>query len=253
MESGMPPQYPIPWKVLSRLVFAILAQRTLPIQEEARQAVAVLPEPIQVFGKENIPAQGPCVLTINHYTRSGFSSWWQVLSISSVVPVPIRWVIGEAWTHPSWLYTHTVTPATFWAFGRLAKTYNFFSMPPMPPRPQDLERRARTVRQVLNYASRDPKAMIGIAPEGQDEYQGVLQWPHEGTGRFLLHLAKLGLEFIPIGIFEKESCLCLRFDRAYTLTVPQGLSVIEADLQVRRTVMEHIAVVLPESLRGEFG
>ncbi|MGE5224108.1 MAG: hypothetical protein ACM3PY_16835 [Omnitrophica WOR_2 bacterium] len=253
MKTDMPPQYPFPWKVLSRLVFAILTQNRLPFQAEARRAAALLPEPIQVYGKENIPAHGPCVLTINHYTRPGFSSWWQVLSVSSVVPAPIRWITAEAWTGPDWLYTHTVTPATFWAFRQMERTYNFFSMPPMPPRPQDLERRANAVRQVLKYASRNPQAMIGMAPEGQDEYQGVLQWPPEGTGRFLLHLAKAGLQLIPIGIFEEEDCLCLHFGQAYSLSVSPGLPVFETDLQARRSVMEHIAAVLPESLRGEFG
>ncbi len=253
MKPSMPPQYPIPWKVLYRLVFAILTQKKLSFQEEARLAVAVLPEPIRVLGKENIPAHGPCVLTINHYTRPGFSSWWQVFSISSVVPAPVHWIIAAAWTSPGWLYTHTVTPASFWAFGQLAKTYHFFSMPPMPPRPQDVESRARTVRQVLIYARGAPEAIIGMAPEGQDESRGVLQWPSEGTGRFLLHMAKLGLKMIPTGIFEEDTCLCLRFGSPYNLTIPAGLSVIEADLQARRIAMEHIASVLPEYLRGEFG
>ena len=36
----------------------------------------------------------------------------------------------------------------------------------MPPRPQDLQARARSVRRVLAYARSHPQAILGLAPEG---------------------------------------------------------------------------------------
>ncbi len=208
--------------------------------------------PIRVFGQENIPSQGPCAITINHYTRRSFPSWWLTLSVSSVTPVPIRWVIAAGWTYPNWLYSRTISPATFWAFTRLAKVYNFFPMPPMPPRPKDLDRRAAVVRHLLAYARQDPQAVIGFAPEGGDEQNGELQQPPEGVGRLLLHLAHAGLNFIPVGIFESDERLCLRFGAAYQLSAPLGMFKNDGDHYACDIVMRHIAGLLPEALRGKW-
>jgi hypothetical protein len=122
----------------------------------------------------------------------------------------------------------------------------------MPPRPQDVERRAAAIRAVLEYvrSARDP--VLGLAPEGYDSPAGVLTRPAAGVGRFGLLLAKAGLAFIPVGAYEADGTLYLHFGERYELRVDDHLSTDEKDHSAIQTIMENIALLLPLHLRGEF-
>src|SRR5512146_2954739 len=121
---------PLPRKTLVRLVFAILTRHSLSFRKESTRAVASYFPHLKIYTRENIPDRGGYVATINHYTRPGFSSWWLTLSVSSALPAEVHWVTAAAWREPHWL-----SPATHWAFPRLATVYNFTSLPPMHPDP----------------------------------------------------------------------------------------------------------------------
>jgi 1-acyl-sn-glycerol-3-phosphate acyltransferase len=207
---------------------------------------------LRVYGREHVPDDGAHLLKINHYSRPGFHAWWLPLAVNVAVPLDVHWIMTAAWTYPDWFRAHTVTPLSRWLFGRIAQVYGFTSMPPMPPAPEDVAVRAAAVRRVLAYTRHNRRAVIGLAPEGSDDPDGKLQWPPNGSGRFMLHLAKLGLDVVPIGGFEANGAFCLRFGPAYRLSVPSGLSGDERDREARRMVMERIAAQLPARLRGEF-
>jgi hypothetical protein len=248
----MPPEYRLPRSKVLRLAVSAILGRQRSFHRDALEVVAGMQPPLQVLGRENIPETGPCLLTFNHYFRPGFGVWWVALGISSLVPQEIHWVMSGAWTYPPGWRDRLVTPATKWAFGRLAKTYRFTIMPPMPPRPQEVAERARSVRKVLAYAHREPKALVCLAPEGSDQPGGLLNMPPSGAGRFMLHLADLGLEIAPVGAYEANGGLCLRFGSRYRLGVSGSLSADERDRAAGRMVMTHIAELLPVGLRGEF-
>ena len=61
-----------------------------------------------------------------------------------------------------------------------------------------------------------------------------------------------GYRFVPAGVYEEESALCLHFGPEYSLDLPPGLSPDEKDAVSSRQVMSHIAPLLPVALRGEF-
>jgi hypothetical protein len=207
---------------------------------------------LQVLGGENIPESEPCLLTFNHYFRPGFGVWWVVLAISSQVPGEIHWAMTSAWTYPPGWRDRLVTPATRWAFRHVARVYGFTTMPPMPARPQEVAERARAVREILAYARRAPMPLVGLAPEGGDQPGGLLNMPPAGSGRFILHLAELGLEIAPVGAYEADGGLCLCFGSRYRLSVLNGLSADERDVAASRIVIGHIAALLPTALRGVF-
>ncbi len=254
------PHYPFPRGLAARLVWAALRGVSMRrrFTADARECVAALRPPLQVFGREHIPVRGPCLLTINHYARGAahdaapFRAWWLALGVSAVVPAEIHWIVTEAWTYPDVVRAHLVTPATRWLFRRVARIYGFSSMPPMPPDPRDVMARTLAVRRVLAYARATPDPLIGLAPEGGDAPGGVVQMPPSGTGRFMLHLARLGLKLVPVGGFEMGGAFCLRFGPAYSLEVSSALSAGERDREAGAIVMRHIAVLLPPHLRGEF-
>ncbi len=248
----MPSRYAVPLPLVVRLALAVLCRQRRSFRADARACIAALPSPLQVEGREHVPAAGPCVLTVNHYTRPGFGAWWLALAISSVVPAEVHWTMASAWTYPDWLRAHTLTPAMRWLLGRLAHVYGFTTMPPMPPSPAEVAERAQAVRRVLTWARQTPQPVLGLAPEGQDTPGSALQWPAPGSGRFILQLAQLGLCMVPVGMYEAEGRLCLRFGPAYALCLPPGLAPAERDRQAAGQVMRQIAAVLPASLRGAF-
>jgi len=256
MSTGQYPHYALPWRTIAQLLLsAAVMPDTWPhrsFRKDAQACVARLRPALHIHGREHIPNHGPCLLTVNHYTRPGFRAWWIALALSAAVPADIHWVMTAAWTYPDRLRASTVTTATRWLFRRFAQVYGFTTMPPMPPDPRDTAARAVAVWQVLAYVRTSARPLVGLAPEGGDSPDGTLQWPPVGAGRFVLHLAQRGLALLPVGSFEREGALCLRFGAPYRLAVPSGLSAAERDRQASETIMHHIAQQLPAHLRGEF-
>jgi hypothetical protein len=125
-------------------------------------------------------------------------------------------------------------------------------MPPMPPRTKDVKARAQSVRKVLAFAGSHPQAILGLAPEGGDQPGGLLNMPPAGAGRFMLLLAEKGFPILPVGCFEEAGVFCLHFGELYHLKIPGGLAIKEKDAAAAGCVMQKIAPLLPEKLRGEF-
>ena len=249
----MYPRYPLPWKVFASSLLSIARKQSHSFRADAVRCLAQANLPIQVSRGENIPGEGPALLTLNHYSRPGFQAYWIALGISAMVPVEIHWTMTAAWTYDGSFKSYMLAETSRRLFPRLAEVYGFTPMPPMPPRPFEAEGRARAVRQVLAVAKRQPPPVLALAPEGQDTPGGRLMQPAAGAGRFLLLLAQHGYPLYPVGVYEAAGSLCLSFGPAYRLEVPPGLTRAESDRCVGEVVMRAIAGLLPEGLRGEFG
>jgi hypothetical protein len=209
--------------------------------------------PLHLLDEENIPQNGPCLLTFNHYYRPGFNAWWMALALAAAVPADIHFVMTGELTFPGKWYAPLGMAGSRWLLKRFAHIYGFTSMPPMPPRPNDVKARARSVRRVLAYARSHPQAILGLAPEGGDQPGGLLTMPPSGAGRFTLLLAEQGFPIVPVGCFEEAGALCLRFGEMYRLQVARNLRPDEKDCQAAQIVMSAIAAQLPGRLRGSFG
>lgn len=191
---------------------------------------------------------GGWLVTVNHYSRPGFRAWWIPISIASLFPREMHWVITSALTFPDFFLSHTYTPLSEWFLPRLARTYGFDSMPPMPPRPQDVAARAHAVREVLRLARSAPTPVIALAPEGGDSADNLLTLPPPGAGRFIAHLAEIGLTLLPIGAFEAEAAFCIRFGPPYHLSADLPADPDARDAHVARLVFRAIADCLPPRL-----
>ncbi len=226
----------------------VLMGRQRRFREDALACLKGLQTSLRVRGNEHIPSDGPCVVTVNHYSRPGFGAWWLALSIAALVPVDMHWIMtGEL------LYLGRLgSPISRWVLHRIGKVYDFTVMPPMPPRPQEVEARARAVKAVVRRMERDRKMVLGLAPEGSDQPGGQLAYPPAGAGRLALLLAERGATFVPVGVYEIEEALCVNFGPSYRLQVPSHLSASEKDRAAAKRIMQQIAALLPERLRGEF-
>jgi len=248
----MYPNYAYPAPLFFKIITGLLLGRKRSFHLDALQIIARLQPGLLIQGQEFIPAHGPCVITFNHYHRPGFQAWWLALAVAAAVEQEMHWVITSELTYPGKWFGFIGRPLSRWVLRRLAKLYSFTSMAPMPPRPQDSIARAVSVRQVLSFIKHTKNPMLGLAPEGQDDPTGTVCMPAPGLGRFGLLLATSGLSFIPVGAFESDGKLCLRFGPGYDLQIVAGLSASEKDLQAARIIMQNIANLLPTSLRGEF-
>lgn len=204
------------------------------------------------FGVENIPQTGPYLITTNHFSSPGFASWWLTLGINAVVPVDVHWIMTGAMIYPGKWFEAPMRIVTSWAFRRVAEVYGFTNMPPIPPYSEDVEGRASAIRSLLDYAHNASTPVIGMAPEGTDYRGGILGPTPAGLGRFIAHLAPLCGIILPVGVFEDEKRLCVKFGQPYTLQVAHDLPRKQVDAYVSKVVMQAIAKQLPLDLRGEY-
>jgi len=219
-------------------------------QSDARAFTALLGEGLHITGLENIPVARPIVVTLNHYARPGFGMWWMVFAVAAHVPRNPHLIMTSELTR--W-FRPWGGPISRFALPRLARVYGFSTMPPMPPRPKDVQARAVAVRGVLRYVRANPQTILILAPEGRDNVEdGSLAQPPPGAGRFMLLLAGQGLAILPAGGWEADGALNIRFGPAYSLHTPPGLGQMENDSKATEAMMGHIAVLLPQALRGEF-
>lgn len=246
------PDYSYPPGLFTGLARDILFLRHRDFQKDAKACIENLNPPLQVLGKQNIPQQKACVLTVNHYHRPSFGAQWFAFAISATVPAPVHWVITGEFTYPGKWYEPFASLGSRILLKRIAHIYGFTTMPPMPPRSKDVEARAVSVRRVLEVVRHAQNPILGLAPEGHDPPSGVLSRPATGLGRFALLLAKAGLTFIPVGAYEADGVFYLHFGERYELKVTSKLSIDEKDRCAAQIIMEKISHLLPLHLRGEF-
>ncbi len=249
----MYPRYTYPPLGALELAVDVLYGGRRYFRADSKRCIERLSPPLRVFGEENIPQSGPCLITFNHYYRRGFHAWWLALAVAALVPVEMHWIMTGELTYAGKWYAPLGRVGSRWLLRRFSAIYGHITMPPMPPRPKDVEARARAVRQVLSYVREHPDAILGLAPEGSDHPGGALCWPPQGVGRFILLLAGSGFRIVPAGAYEEAGEFCLRFGQAFELNIRRGSANDEKDRMAARIVMENIARQLPARLRGEFG
>lgn len=242
----------VPWGY----AFICTRRRSFPA-DAVRMYRTITPQP-QVEGLEGVPASGSLVVVFNHYHSRSFASWWSPISITALIhsrrtlaPGGISWIMTVAWTYPDRLRRRVVTPLTQWAFGRLAHVYGFVAMPPMPPRPHEVEARARAVRRTLALARQVPPPLIGLSPEGHDGPNANLIEPPSGVGRFLSHLGA-SRPVLPVGVYEEGDRLVVRFGEPFALEAPGDVMPAGRDTWASERVMLAIGRLLPRRLWGAY-
>ena len=246
------PYYSYPPSVIFGLAASVLFGGRRSFRADGQSCLDRLQPPLRIVGKENIPRIGPVIITFNHYYRPGFNAWWMALALAATIPSDIHFVMTAELTFPGKWYAPLGMAGSRWMLKRISHVYGFTTMPPMPPRPKDVEARSRSVRKTLAFVRQHPQAILGLAPEGGDQPGGRINWPATGAGRFISLLAGSGSRIVPVGVYEEDGFLCLNFGDAYALEVPERLSADEKDRAVAEIVMHAIARELPLRLRGQF-
>lgn len=148
-----------PFALAAQVSWAALTRRPRPFGPDSVRLLATLQPPPTVRGIEEVPAAGGLVLIFNHYYSPTFPSWWSAVVLTALVQSRrlsqkqgIRWIMTEVWTYQDPVRSRLLSPLSRCVFRHLAHVYGFVAMPPMPPRPHEVEARARAVREVLALA-----------------------------------------------------------------------------------------------------
>ena len=218
-------------------------------KDAARACKGITPPPV-IYGAENIPPKGPLLVTLNHYSRPGFFIIWASFAIAACLPVNSVWMMTRAWTGRGAGRDRLRTGITTLVFKHLADIYGFVTTPAMPPNPAEIIDRAVSIRNLMVVLQSRPDAVLCLAPEGMDFSNGLLGKPFPGSGKLMFYISKLMNRIQPVGVYEENGELIIKFGKIYSLeTCNDPESVDEV---VIHSVMEKIAELLPERMRGGY-
>ena len=244
-------RYRLPAIAFLQFAWAIVVKRTRSFHHDASRLATLLD--IKVYGSEWIPTTGSILLTTNHYSRPGYGVWNVIIALSAVIIPEVHWITTNMLTFPGQRRGILLRPLSHSFLSQVARIYSFTTMPPMPPDPSQVEERALAIRKVMDMLNKvTSPVIIGLSPEGQDFPGGRLGWPPRGSGRFILQLIKKGQLVVPVGVFEEHGCLTLNFGPPYRPEVANNLPFQDIDCEVRRSIMSHLASLVPPEMRGEF-
>ena len=244
------PTYRLKAIVFIRIFLSAIAGKRRNFSADARRLIKGITPPPIFKNKQHIPATGPVLVTLNHYSRPGFMVFWAAAALSTVLPTPPIWLMTSAWTDRTKGFDLLRTWLTRMLFTRLAGIYGFITSPPMPPVPEEVRERAVSIRRLVNRLREQSNPVLCLAPEGMDFPDGVLGFPPDGTGKFILHLSKDLKRILPVGVYEENGELILNFGRSYTLDLEYLAG--RDDKEISAVVMKAIALLLPAPLRGQF-
>jgi 1-acyl-sn-glycerol-3-phosphate acyltransferase len=252
--------YHLPPGPMSRVLLSMLVGRRRNALADASRFLAPPCPPPRAIGMENVPAQGPSLMVMNHYARPGLDAWWPAIvatwGLGQARPgAAIHWLMVSEWAWPTWQYRYIITPVTRWAFGRLARLYDLILTPPVLNHDYSSAQGAAAVRRFLALARETASRghLLAMAPEGREGPLGALTSLPPGAGRFLLLLARGGLPFLPAGVSEDPpGHLVVRFGPIFHLAQPPQAGKPGADDWAAGQVMGRLAALLPPRLWGEY-
>jgi 1-acyl-sn-glycerol-3-phosphate acyltransferase len=236
----------------------------LGLSSSIRHAAALMVHGIRpaprVLSANNIPAETPFVLVMNHYDRPGLGAWWGALVVLNAIanqrthePRDVRMLMTREWWYPGGLGRALKQPITRWFFEHLAKSYGLVLLPPVTGHRAFRGEGIIGIRRALALTRADPPQLVGLAPEGRTGEQGALCKPPRGAGLFLAALSQGEIPFLPAGIFEDdEPILTVQFGEPFRLCVDRTLPRELQDVQAACEAMVHIGRVLPERMWGVY-
>jgi 1-acyl-sn-glycerol-3-phosphate acyltransferase len=238
--------YHLPWRVAVPLGRDVALGRTRPFASDCTALLAAAPLRPLVSGTEQIPPTGPFVLIANHLEGPGLWIGWSAALLTAAInavrsdPVPVHWLVQRDMDRARVQGWKRLTPATSWAFARVASAWSMASL----PRSEDPRPRAAAVRSLLRLALPPPRGRgrpVGFFPEGERGSLCTLAEPAPGAGALLALLARHGVPALPAGVWLQENRLHGRFGPAFLVSRYETAA---------GEAMEHVARLLPPRMHG---
>ncbi len=246
---------PIARKWLIEMGRAILTHTRRSIIEDSALSVRVLPKSPGVTGVEHIPAEGSFVLVANHYQRLNlWIGWSGTLLIDAVASK--RDIIIHVVTTDRARIGRVTFPGTRWIIKRVATVWDLVLVTPPAVAHGKTDGQRYTLLRLLRLLKRQDgrDVCLVLMPEGDEGGTTGLIDALPGSGRALAAFSARHLPIVPAGVWDEDGRLYANFGEPFSLQIPSTVKTREAvDTLARRTVMEHIAALLPPALRGKYG
>ncbi|HET7035733.1 MAG TPA: hypothetical protein VFI42_08655 [Thermomicrobiaceae bacterium] len=243
------PVYRLPWLMLPRVTIDALLGRRRDVRVDMPGMVARMPVPPVIEGVEHIPTSGRCMILPNHYERpDGVWVGWGVMAILAALGArrpglpAARWVMTSTW-QDCYLGPRRIAPERLrWILERFARVYGLILMPA-----SDAETAGRGValRNLLKTLG-EPDQAVGLHAEAGG-FETLIE-PPLGIGRVLSLIDRQGIPCIPVGVFEQDRRLHVRFG----VPLPAGTLARLPERESAYAVMRAIARLLPPENRGVF-
>jgi 1-acyl-sn-glycerol-3-phosphate acyltransferase len=247
------PTYHLPIGMLTRVAYAALRRERRDAWQDAITLVAGMSPKPCVEGLEHVPSSGPCLILPNHYERTD-AVWvgWGVITISAALASlrpntpPIRWVMTDTWADCYVGPRRIASDRLRRVLKAFASVYDLILMPAhdLPTHATERFRSGIAVRTILR-AFNDPSGQtIALHPEAGG-FETMID-PPPGMGRLLAAVDCRGVPCIPVGVFEHNGRITVRFGSA----LPRGSLEALDDREAASVVLRAIACLVPPDVRG---
>ena len=249
------------WFMTRWLLGVVVLQRRRNLGADARTLFAGRrPRPL-VVGIEHVPVEGPCILVMNHYERSGLRVWWCASLVTAAVwerrgaDPPVRWLITDRFHGFRFAEVRFPDGLIAWLLRAIARAYGLVLVA-RPEGEQGLRSAAlREARRALREPeSGVPAPALGITPEAATGSGPELAEPWPGSGVALAWLSAGRAPLVPVGVYDDETGrLVARFGRPFTLPWSNLREGRASERELASTVMRAISAQLPQQLHGPYG
>jgi hypothetical protein len=247
--------YRVPRLLLLSFGLYLLVGRRRSFVRDSRLVLAANPHPRTIIDATHIPASGPFVLVMNHFSRPGLRPYHCAMIVTNTVAAARPGQPDIRWAFTSEYLGRRIGPVPIplalirWTFRRVAHVYGFVVI---PRREHLVLERAASLRRFVRLL-RDGSP-VGLTPEGATAgAHGTLVEPPPGSGSFVGSLTSSGVPLLPVGIYEDARTLNVRFGRAESFTSPRaGRPRNEHDGEARAEMMTAIGALLPPEYRGAY-
>jgi len=147
------PHYRYSLRLLIPLVRVLFGIRSSLSDDATLLLSGAHPSP-RVLTPENIPADSPFILVINHYDRPGLGAWWSAAVLATTIaarrmraPHELRLAMAREWWYPRGFGKWFKQPLTRWFFGQIGKAYGTIRLPPILNSGEIRRYRARAVEE----------------------------------------------------------------------------------------------------------
>ncbi|MCG3141566.1 MAG: hypothetical protein HDKAJFGB_02861 [Anaerolineae bacterium] len=243
--------------LLARLTWDILRGKSAALAPLAARARQILDPVPQILDAENIPAATPFILVFNHYATPRLAAWWGPLTAFDVIharrahePRALQFVMAQEWIYASRAGRALKQPFTRRLFARLARVYGLITVAPVADGGYQRGQAVVGVRRAVALTRREPPALLALAPEGQAGPDATLCEPPPGAGIFLLMLTRGKIPLLPLGIYEQNNALTLRFGEPFDLADDAASTRAARDRAAATRVMQTLAALVPPELRA---
>ena len=245
--------------LVTRAAFEIARGTRTSLHPLAARTHRILYPPPQILDAEHIPTDRPFVLVFNHYSTARLAAWWGPLVALDVIasrrthaPFELQFVMAQEWIYTTRLGRAIKQPLTRWLFARIARVYGLVTVAPVADGAYTRGQAVVGVRRALELTREEPPALLALAPEGQSGAKAALCEPPPGAGIFLLLLTREKIPLLPLGIYEMNNTLTLRFGEPFLLCDSRAAARAERDRAAATCVMQTLAALVPPELRAMY-